>query len=343
MSDRTAAPTPAAVAPQGPWDRCRHRRGDERWIDDAWRRARVLVIDVSGGGDVLFRDSDRPDTDGASATLPLMDSAEAPPGERLFLGTIGGTPVFAVVAPLPAVPGTGTGNLRGIGHRLSETEAALLTAATALRNWHAAAGYSPATGAVTRPVMGGWARADDSGTLVRPRVDPAVLVLVHDGGSGPDGRCLLAHRAPGTMVAGTRQFSSVAGFVEPGESPEQAAAREVAEEIGVTLTGLRYAGSQAWPYPGCLMLGFRALADPREPIRTDPTEIAAAGWFTRRQIAEALAGAPVETVAGGLLALPPRASLAWSLLADWAGGPAGWSAGRSAPTWRRPAADEGQG
>ncbi|MGW1061780.1 NAD(+) diphosphatase [Micromonospora rubida] len=341
MSGGTVASTPAAVAPQGSWDRCRHRRGDERWVDDAWRRADVLVIDVAGGGDVLVRDSDRPDVDGASATLRLMGSAEAPPGERLFLGAVGGAPVFAVVAPLPAAPGAGRGNLREIGHRLSETEAALLAVATALGNWHAAGPYSPATGVATRPVMGGWARADDSGALLRPRIDPAVLVLVHDGGSGPDGRCLLAHRAPGTMVAGTRQFSCVAGFVEPGESPEQAAAREVAEEIGVTLTDLRYAGSQAWPFPGCLMLGFRALADPREPIRTDPTEIAAAGWFTRRQIAEALAGASVQTVAGGLLALPPRASLAWSLLADWARGPAGRSAGRSAPTGRRPAADEG--
>ncbi|MFF3867607.1 NAD(+) diphosphatase [Micromonospora sp. NPDC001898] len=328
MSDRTAS-----VAPQGSWDRCRRRRSDERWIADAWPRARVLVIDVSGGGDVLVRDSDRPDADGVSATLPLVDSADAPPGERLFLGAIDDTPVFAVVAPLPVVAGTGItgrGNLRGIGHRLAETEAALLTVATALGNWHAAAAYSPATGAATRPVMGGWARADDSGALVRPRIDPAVLVLVHDGGAGPDGRCLLAHRAPGTMVAGTRQFSSVAGFVEPGESPEQAAAREVAEEVGVTLTGLRYAGSQAWPFPGCLMLGFRALADPREPVRTDPAEIAAAGWFTRRQIAGALAGAPVETPAGGFLALPPRASLAWSLLADWARGPDA-----------RPAVDEG--
>ncbi|WP_320064514.1 NAD(+) diphosphatase [Micromonospora sp. RTGN7] len=307
----------AGPAPAGQFDRCRHRRDDPTWIEAAWPLARTLVIDAPGGGRVLVREG--PDAGPAEVRLALIGSAGAPAGERLFLGVLpDGVPVFAVLAPLPAMPAARPRSIREIGHRLPAAEAELLNLAMALANWHAASPYSPVTGAPTTGTLGGWARTGPGDDLLRPRTDPAVIVLAHDGVAGPDGRCLLVHRASGALIDGRQQFSCVAGFVEAGESPERAAVREVAEEAGVTLRSPSYRGSQPWPFPGCLMLAFEGLADPREPVRIDPVEIAAAGWFTRRQLTAAFAGAPVESGHGTALALPPPVSLAWSLLRQWA-------------------------
>ncbi|MGC4807637.1 NAD(+) diphosphatase [Micromonospora sp. DT233] len=328
-----SGPDRAGPAAVGRLDRCRRHRDDPTWIAAAWPRARVLVVDAAGGGRVLVRPG--PDADPAGARLVLIDAAGAPAGERILLGVLpDGVPAFAVLAALPttpaalpttpaALPTTPAARpqtLREVGHRLPAVEAELLNLATALANWHTASRFSPVTGAPTTPTSGGWARRGPGEAPLRPRTDPAVVVLAHDGVPGPQGRCLLVHRAAGVVVDGRRQFSCVAGFVEAGESPEQAAAREVAEEAGVTWRPTRYRGSQPWPFPGSLMLAFEGLADPREPIRTDPVEIAAAGWFTRRQVADAVAGTPVETGHGAALALPPPVSLAWSLLSRWAVG-----------------------
>ena len=134
-----------------------------------------------------------------------------------------------------------------------------------------------------------------------PRTDPAVIVLVNDGVPGPAGRCLLGRNAqwPG------RRFSCLAGFVEPGESAEAAVAREVAEEVGVTVRELRYMGSQAWPFPGSLMLGFTALADPAEPIVVDVEESAEARWVSRAELSR------------GEVNMPAPASIAHFLVSSW--------------------------
>ena len=161
----------------------------------------------------------------------------------------------------------------------------------------------------------GWSRVDWDGGRIWPRTDPAMIVLVHDGVAGPDGRCLLGHNVAWGRPGGVVRFSCLAGYVEPGESAEAAVVREVAEEVGAVLADLRYAGSQAWPFPGSLMLGFSAVADPDAPIRVDPEEIAEARWFTRTEIAAAM----VDGTADGV-SLPMRASIAFFLIERWLNG-----------------------
>ena len=147
-----------------------------------------------------------------------------------------------------------------------------------------------------------------------PRTDPAVIVLVHDGEPGEDGLCLLGTNvawARGTMGS-LRRYSCLAGFVEPGESAELTVIREVAEEVGVHVHHLQYVASQPWPYPGSLMLGFHALANPDDQITPDPTEIADARWFSRAEIRLAEAEDPSAT-----FGLPNPSSIAHFLITTW--------------------------
>ena len=283
-------------------DRAAHRRTDQEWLATAWSRGRVLLVDVVGGGRFLVTE----------AGLVFLDPADAPTGDRLFLGEDSdGTPYFAVVGPLPERDGTHSVNLRDVAHSLSDAEAGLAVTAVALGHWHARHGYSAETGRPTTVGDGGWVRADDGGNPSWPRTDPAVIVLVNDGVPGPDGRCLLGHNSA-WQAEGRRRFSCLAGFVEPGESAEDTVAREVAEEVGVAVADIRYVASQAWPFPGSLMLGFFALADPAHVVRIDPAEIAEARWFTRQEIIAGLAG---EADGFGLSA---PSSIAHFLIETWA-------------------------
>ena len=191
-------------------DRAAHRRTDEEWLAKAWQRARVVVVDVVRGGRALVRDGD------GTVELVVVDPAAAPdtdPNERMFLGVdFDDTPVFAVAGPLPELPGTRSANLRDVGDALSDRDAGIMTTAVALAHWHARSAYSPQNGLPTTAADGGWVRVDESGGQNWPRTDPAVIVLVHDGASGPDGHCLLGHNAAwaGTGWKG-RRFSCLAG------------------------------------------------------------------------------------------------------------------------------------
>ena len=293
------------------------RRRDGAWLAEAWSRGLVLVVDLAQGGQALV--ADRPD---GGVELVLLVAAEAPEAERWFLGVDpDGTPLWTVGAPLPAVDGARAATLRDVGHLLDDRDAGIFTAAAALGNWHLSHRFSPRTGQPTSVVEAGWARADPDGNLMWPRTDPAMIVLVHDGIPGPDGRCLLGHNASWpTGPDGVRRFSCLAGFVEPGESVEAAVRREVDEEVGIRLRTLGYEGSQSWPYPGSLMLGFHATADPAEPIRLDPEEIDEAHWFTREDIAKMIAGDYVHPGSGVRMSLPMRSSIALYLIERWLGG-----------------------
>jgi len=254
-------------------------------LAEAWGRSNVLVI-FDGKALVV---GDR---------LVLVPPDHAPEGERLFLGVDpDGTPHFAVVAPLPTTRADDLVrpySIREVGHVLSSFEAGLLMTAVAMANWHARHRFSPLTGEPTTVRHGGWVITTEDGSEMWPRTDPAVIVLVHDATPGEDGLCLLGSNAAWSRgrVGDLPRYSCLAGFVEPGESAEQCLVREVAEEVGVHVSDLTYMASQPWPYPGSLMLGFHAIADPDEQLNPDPNEISDARWFTRAEIRAAASGDP---------------------------------------------------
>lgn len=333
------ASDPAPPLARSTLDRAAHRRTDSSWLAEAQRSARILVVDVRAGGRALVTGSaDRPelvflDPAGGStatpvpglgpATGPVRDSGNGRvPGSadeavpdlpyRMFLGVEpDGVPVFAIDAPLPDIADTRAVTLRSVGHLLTDRDAGLFTTAVALANWHARHPYSSASGLPTTVTEAGWSRVDPAGVQSWPRTDPAMIVLVNDGVAGPDGRCLLGSNAAWSTGQGFRRFSCLAGYVEPGESAEAAVIREVHEEVGVVPTDIEYRGSQSWPFPGSLMLGFHARADPAQPLRLDPAEMADARWFTRREVAAfaAEADSPVR--------LPPPSSIALFLIERW--------------------------
>jgi NAD+ diphosphatase len=298
-------------------DRSALHRKDEAWLAEARTRGLVFVVDLAKGGRALITDRA-----GGGAELVLLSPAEAPDAEHWFLGVDpDGTPLWAVDAPLPAVEGTRAATVRDVGHLLDDRDAGIFTTAAALANWHASHRFSPRTGRPTTVIEAGWARADADGATMWPRTDPAMIVLVHDGVTGPDGRCLLGHNAAWAATPdGVRRFSCLAGFVEPGESAEGAVVREVSEEVGVDVRSLAYAGSQSWPYPGSLMLGFLAIADPAQPLRLDPEEIDEARWFTREDVAKMVAGDYTDPASGVRMSLPMRSSIALFLIERWLGG-----------------------
>jgi NADH pyrophosphatase NudC (nudix superfamily) len=203
-----------------------------------------------------------------------------------------------------AQPGLRPADLREAAALLNDRDAGLLTHAVALANWHATHTHCPRCGTPTVTVAAGHAqRCPADGSEHFPRVDPAVIMLVTD----PDDRCLLARnrRWP------ERRVSILAGFVEPGESAEQAVAREVGEETAITVARVRYVGSQPWPMPQSLMLGFRASAAGDLEIQVDDEEIAEAHWFSRDELRSALASREIL--------LPPPVSIAHRLIESWYG------------------------
>jgi NAD+ diphosphatase len=203
-----------------------------------------------------------------------------------------------------AGPGLRPADLREAAALLNDRDAGLFTHAVALANWHATHTHCPRCGTPTVTVAAGHAqRCPADGSEHFPRIDPAVIMLVTD----PDDRCLLARnrRWP------ERRVSILAGFVEPGESAEQAVAREVQEETGIVADRVRYAGSQPWPMPQSLMLGFRAAASGDLELRVDDDEIAEAHWYSREELRRALAAQEIL--------LPPPVSIAHRLIESWYG------------------------
>jgi NAD+ diphosphatase len=290
---------------RGEVDRSTARRSDAAWLAAAWVDPGTRVLVVSDG-QALVRSGDGP------AELVFLPAQQAPEGVRFLLGTdADGVVYFGVAGSLPlpdAEPGPGGGvrpiSLRQAGPLLSDRDAGLMTHAVALGNWHAVHTHCPRCGAVTEPELAGHSRrCVVDGSEHFPRLDPAVIMLVTD----PDDRCLLARNA----MWPERRVSILAGFVEPGESAEQAVAREVHEETGITIVDARYAGSQPWPMPHSLMLGFRARATGSLEIRVDSEEIAEARWFSRGELR--------ASIASGEIRLPPPVSIAHRIIESWYG------------------------
>jgi NAD+ diphosphatase len=248
----------------------------------------------------------------------LLDDArglgDEPPSGAVFLGRMpDGRHVWGIRAALtPADDGRDVEvlDLRRAGQVFDDVSAQLVATATALLNWHDTARFSPADGAPTTPSKAGWSRVDPvTGHEEFPRIDPAVICLVHDGGD----RAVLARQT----VWPERLFSLLAGFVEAGESFESCVAREVAEEIGLHVRDVRYLGSQPWPFPRSLMVGFHAIADPDERFSFNDGEIAEAGWFTRAQVGEALEQGGWSSASQARLLLPGSISIAREIIESW--------------------------
>jgi NAD+ diphosphatase len=263
------------------------RAGDRR-TDDEWVRARLAdpastAIAVGPEGPLI--DDDRP------AFVPV-----GPDDEAVLLGLgSDGTPLFAVARD------EGGSSLRDAAGRLSQADAGLVAYATAIVTWHRNHPHCARCG--TRTVMGeaGFVRTcPNCGAVHHPRTDPVVIMVVHDGD-----RVLLGRQArwpPG-------RYSALAGFVEPGESLEEAVAREVAEESGVEVSDLRYRSSQPWPFPASLMIGFHARYAGGEPRAVDH-ELEDVRWFTRDELRAVVRG---ETE----FHVPPPAAIARRLIDEW--------------------------
>ena len=292
---------------RGAVDRAARLRTDQPALDRAWADPATRVLPISDGKALVI--------DGPTGTrLLLVAPEEAATGTRVFLGLdADGVAYFAVGAAALSTPEkrepprVAAVGLREVGSLLDPLGAGLFVHAAALLNWHATHTHCPRCGAATVPVSGGHVRrCTVDGSEHFPRTDPAVIMAVLDRAD----RLLLGRQA----LWPQRRFSTLAGFVEPGESLEMAVAREVVEEAGVVVEAVDYAGSQPWPFPASLMLGFYARASSTD-IDVDGVEIAEARWFTRAELADAIAAAEVL--------LPPQVSIARRLIEGWYGGELG--------------------
>lgn len=279
--------------------------------DDAWLRARLTVsttrlVPVAQSQNLIRRGKV------PAAGLPSVAEAEAllqAGRETVFLGIADDTAYFAVdvderdetVRATLAPHGEFLG-LRTVGSVLDRREAALLAYARGLMHWHERTRFCSVCGSPTRSAEAGHVRVCTSGACGaqhHPRTDPAVIMLVERGG-----RCLLGRQAawPKGM------YSTLAGFVEPGESLEETVEREVYEEAGVRVTAPRYQSSQPWPFPASLMVGFRAEAV-TDTIAPRAPELEDVRWFDRDWLLQ-----PHDELA---FRLPPALSIARQLIDDW--------------------------
>ena len=277
-------------------DRIAERRVDDAWFREVWADPATRVLVIAGTRFEL-----------ADGHVAWVSPAQAPDGVPVLLGDLGGVVHLAVVVP-PEQAGDDWTGLRGIVAQVDEKEAALVVHAVGIAEWLFVTRHCHRCGGRLEPrQLGHVLRCTECGREEFPRTDPAVIMVVVDG-EAPDDRCLLG-RHPAWPPG---RYSTLAGFVEPGESMEQAVRREVLEEAGVRVGAVDYFGSQPWPLPRSLMVGFVAHAETTE-VAVDGEEIEDARWFTRDQIkAEAEAGT---------LVLPGGVSISRSLVEHWYGGP----------------------
>ncbi len=240
------------------------------------------------------------------------------PAETIFLGLFNGEPRFGVgIAPeaaeaLKAHDGFDIRDLRSIAVQglVAPEHLPPIAEAKALLHWHARHRFCANCGAATRPVQAGWRRdCPQCRTQHFPRTDPVVIMLAVDGE-----RCLLG-RSPRFMQS---MWSCLAGFVEPGETFEEAARRETLEEAGIACARVRYFASQPWPFPTSLMIGCHAEAVTRE-VKVDRAELEDARWFSRDEVI-----AMLERKHPQGLTTPPAMAIAYHIIRAWVEGEAGF-------------------
>lgn len=276
------------------------RAGDRR-TDDDWVAARVAdpasrALVVGPEGPLV---ADTP-SGIEPVRLPLADVD----GDLLLLGLEDGTALFAADHAKHPQSGARTIGLREAGAALDQRDGALIAYAAGLLNWHRRHPHCGVCGATTELGEAGHVRrCPNCGAVHHPRTDPVVIMIVTDGDR------ILLGRQPAWPPG---RYSALAGFVEPGESLEEAVAREVGEEAGVEVTNIRYVSSQPWPFPDSLMLGFTAeYAGGEAGVRDQ--ELDDVRWFTRDE----LRAAATWGAADGDLHLPPPLAIARRLIDGW--------------------------
>jgi len=275
-------------------------------VDRASERRSRVDLDAAGGlvvsnGAVLMEE-DR---------LIIVPASGRPAGfSTSFLGSVDGEdlvvvgvdPGYSPESPARMVPlREALIALSRDDRRSRDLELAIM--AVAMGEWHVRHAYCSRCGGSTEPGDGGWVRRCPHGHETYPRTDPAVIVAITD----EHDRILLAHveyHSPG-------RYSHLAGYVEPGESFEQAAFREIREEASLRLEGLEYAGSQPWPFPASIMVAFRAKAASAD-LEVDGVEVTDAMWVTRDELRERLEDGAVRLASPG--------TIARTLIHDWYGG-----------------------
>ncbi len=298
-------------------DRAEPLRLDAERLAAGWAKAQVVVVDEQGRTPLRALTGAGRATEYEVATKAGVEFGASPPEGASLLGEHEGVAYWAVRGRPSLIAGDDPSqwqDLRNRGADLDAMSAGLVTTAVAVLNWHDGAGFCANCGSATERRNSGWARhCPNCGREEYPRTDPAVICLVHDGGSGESAQVLLA-RQP---VWPPGRFSVLAGFVEAGESLEACVRREVEEEVGVVVSDIRYLASQAWPFPRSIMIGFSAVADPEQPIVPADGEIEEAFWVTRATLRAALVEGDWAAPDGPLL-LPGPVSIARTMLEAWA-------------------------
>lgn len=269
-----------------PLDRAGDLRNDPDWLAEQAGRDDALAM-VLWEGRPLLEAGEEP----RLAWLAMSHARAVVPDRELFLGLWNGAPVFAVEVESSIDPTTGPLNGVGVFHEMREAaallgsaDAAMAGGAKSLFDWRRRHGFCAACGTETETASGGWKRICPAcGTEHFPRVDPVTIMLAIYRG-GPEPICLLGRQA--AWPAG--RMSALAGFLEPGETIEEACAREIEEEAGLTVTRVRHHSSQPWPFPSQLMIGLIVEVDSCD-ARPDQTELEAVAWLTRAEAAEVLA------------------------------------------------------
>ena len=289
-----------------PLDRAAARREDADWIAAALPAPATLWAPVWRARN-LMRGVEEKRPEAVFLTGATVEAVRMQGGPWAFLGLHDGTPLFAVDVstaedPLPLLPDAGFTftDLRAVRGKLAGPDASILAHARALMHWRTKHGFCGVCGSACEPTSAGHVmHCPACGTEHFPRTDPAVIMLVHRGE-----HALLGHSARFPLA---NMYSTLAGFVEPGESLEEAVSREVFEEAGIRCGRVQYHSSQPWPFPASIMLGFYAEAL-NEEIVIDSDELVDARWFTRADI--------LAREAGGFT-IPPPDSIARHLIDDW--------------------------
>ena len=279
-------------------DRADHLRLDEAKLAELAMHGAARLLTLADLDPVLGEDGRLAWASLAEAGIP----GKASEAELIFLGLEGEVPLFAPL--VRAELGQRAWSVFRTLGLMSPEETAIWGAARSLIEWHNRHLYCGRCGAPTASFRGGWGRRCSGCRLEHfPRIDPVVIMLAEHRGK------VLVGRQP-QYPAG--RFSALAGFVEPGESIEEAVARELREEAGLAVANVRYIASQPWPFPGQLMIACVAEADSDE-IVLDRNELDDAMWVDRAQVRASLAGDP-----HALFLAPPPFAIAHTLLRAWA-------------------------